>query len=88
MTQEQLKRASVLQREIELLQNTNEELEAGISFLKTESVNYNKQNITIRSTGGYAIGTIDCRELINFLIQQRVKNETKIEEKEEEFKKI
>jgi len=70
------------------LQNTNEELEAGINFLKTESINYNKQNITIRSTSGYTIGTIDCRELINFLIQQRVKNETKIEEKEEEFKKI
>ena len=34
------------------------------------------------------IGTIDYGDLVNFLVQQRLKNETKIQEMQEEFEKV
>lgn len=91
MTQEQFIKASKLQTDINVLKDRNEQLKKIINLLK-ENINkgYTRPDIRIEinDTWTPTKGTIDCHELINFLIQQKVKNETKIEKMQEEFEKI
>ena len=91
MTQEQFIKASKLQTDINVLKDRNEQLKKIINLLK-ENINkgYTRPDIRIEinDTWTPTKGTIDCHELINFLIQQRLKNETKIEKMQEEFEKI
>lgn len=91
MTQEQFNEALRLSKEIKFLRDKNEQLGKIVNLLK-ENVNkgYNRPDIRIEINDTWTPikGTIDCHELINFLIQQKVKNETKIEKMQEEFEKI
>lgn len=87
MTQEQFDRANELQNKIKYLKDKNNAFERVIDRLKGTQM----QDIQIRLNDAWVatpIGTIDYGDLLNFLIQQRVKNETKIEEMEEEFDNI
>lgn len=87
MTQEQFDRANRLQGKIKYLKDKNNAFERVIDRLKGTEM----QDIQIRLNDAWVatpIGTIDYGDLLNFLIQQRVKNETKIEEMEEEFEEI
>ena len=87
MTQEQFDRANHLQNEIKHLKDKNNAFERVIDRLKGTQM----QDIQIRLNDAWVatpIGTIDYGELINFLIQQKVKNEIKIEKIQEEFEKI
>lgn len=88
MTQEQFDRANKLQNKIKYLKDKNNAFERVIDRLRE---NTQMQDIQFRLNDAWVatpIGTIDYGDLVNFLIQQRVKNETKIEEMEEEFKGI
>lgn len=91
MIQEQFNKASKLRTDINVLKDRNEQLEKIINLLK-ENINkgYTRPDIRIEINDTWipTKGTIDSYDLLNFLIQQRVKNETKIEEMEEEFEKI
>ena len=91
MTQEQFNEALRLSKEIKFLRDKNEQLGKIVNLLK-ENVNkgYNQPDIRIEINDTWipTKGTIDCHELINFLIQQKVKNEIKIEKIQEEFEKI
>lgn len=91
MTQEQFIKASKLQTDINVLKDRNEQLKKIINLLiENANKGYNRPDIRIEinDTWTPTKGTIDCHDLVNFLIQQRVKNETKIEKIQEEFEKI
>lgn len=88
MTQEQFIEATNLQKEIKLLKEKNDKLQDIINRLKE----YNSYpDIQIKLNDAWVatpIGTVDYCDLVNFIIQQRLKNETKIEKMQEEFEKI
>ena len=88
MTQEQFDKASKLQNKIKYLKDKNNAFEKVINRLKE---NTQMQDIQFRLNDAWVatpIGTIDYGDLVNFLVQQRVKNETKIEKMQEEFEGI
>ena len=91
MTQEQFDTAFKLHNEIKILKDRNEELKKIINLLK-ENGNKGYINPDIRillnDSWNPIKGTIDYYDLFNFLVQQRVKNETKIEKMQEEFETI
>lgn len=87
MTQEQFDRANKLQNKIKYLKDKNNAFERVIDRLKGTQM----QDIQIRLNDAWVatpIGTIDYGDLVNFLVQQRLKNETKIEEMQKEFEEI
>lgn len=87
MTQEQFDRANRLQDKIKHLKNKNDAFERVIDRLKGTQM----QDIQIRLNDAWVatpIGTIDYGDLVNFLVQQRLKNETKIQEIQKEFEEI
>lgn len=94
MTQEQFIKATNLQKEIKLLKGKNDELQDMINRLKEYNSypdNHQVQNIQIKLNDAWVatpIGTVDYGDLVNFIIQQRLKNETKIEKMQEEFEKV
>lgn len=91
MTQEQFIKASKLQTEIKEKKNRNEELEKIINLLKENSKKgYLKPDIRIQlnDTWNPIKGIVDYHDLINFLIQQRIKNEDYIKEMVEAFDNI
>lgn len=91
MTQEQFIKASKLQTDINVLKDRNEQLKKIINLLK-ENINkgYTRPDIRIEinDTWTPTKGTIDSYDLVNFLVQQRLKNETKIQEIQKEFEEI
>ena len=87
MTQEQFDRANKLQNKIKYLEDKNNAFERVIDRLKGTQM----QDIQFRLNDAWVatpIGTIDYGDLVNFLVQQRLKNETKIQEMQKEFKEI
>ena len=87
MTQEQFDRANQLQNKIKYLKDKNNAFERVIDRLKGTQM----QDIQIRLNDAWVatpIGTIDYGDLVNFLVQQRLKNETKIQETQKEFEEI
>ena len=87
MTQEQFDKANRLQDKIKYLKNKNDAFESVINRLKGTQM----QDIQFRLNDAWVatpIGTIDYSDLVNFLVQQKLKNETKIEEMQKEFEKI
>lgn len=92
MTQEQFIKACKLQKEIELLQQKNSRLERMTEELKENNIHTNIQNIEIQLLNNTYVstttGSVDYGDLINFLVQQRLKNETKIQEIQKEFEEI
>lgn len=91
MTQEQFIKASKLQTDINVLKDRNEQLKKIINLLK-ENINkgYTRPDIRIEinDTWTPTKGTIDYGDLVNFLVQQKLKNETKIQEIQKEFEEI
>ena len=87
MTQEQFNKANKLQNKIKYLEDKNNAFERVIDRLKGTQM----QDIQFRLNDAWVatpIGTIDYGDLVNFLVQQRLKNETKIQEIREEFDNI
>lgn len=87
MTQEQFDRANKLQNKIKYLKDKNDAFERVIDRLKGTQM----QDIQFRLNDAWVatpIGTIDYGDLVNFLVQQRLKNETKIQEIQKEFEEI
>ena len=87
MTQEQFDRANYLQNKIKYLKDKNNAFEKVIDRLKGTQM----QDIQFRLNDAWVatpIGTIDYGDLVNFLVQQRLKIETKIEETQKEFEEI
>lgn len=87
MTQEQFDRANQLQNKIKYLEDKNNAFERVIDRLKGTQM----QDIQFRLNDAWVatpIGTIDYGDLVNFLVQQRLKNETKIQEIQKEFEEI
>ena len=88
MTQEQFDKANKLQNKIKYLEDKNDAFEKVIDRLKKGT---QMQDIQFRLNDAWVatpIGTIDYDDLVNFLVQQRLKNETKIEEMQKEFEEI
>lgn len=91
MTQEQFSEAYKLQTEIKEKKNRNEELEKIISLLKENNKKgYTKPDIRIQlnDTWNPIKGIVDYGDLLNFLVQQRIKNNEKINSLKEEFDNI
>lgn len=87
MTQEQFDRANYLQNKIKHLKDKNNAFDRVIDRLKGTQM----QDIQIRLNDAWVatpIGTIDYGDLVNFLVQQRLKNETKIQEMQKQFEEI
>lgn len=87
MTQEQFDRANQLQNKIKYLKDKNNAFERVIDRLKGTQM----QDIQFRLNDAWVatpIGTIDYGDLVNFLVQQRLKNETKIQKIQKEFEEI
>lgn len=87
MTQEQFDRANKLQNKIKYLKDKNDAFEKVIDRLRGTQM----QDIQFRLNDAWVatpIGTIDYGDLVNFLVQQRLKNETKIQEIQKEFEEI
>lgn len=87
MTQEQFDKANKLQNKIKYLKDKNNAFERVIDRLKGTQM----QDIQFRLNDAWVatpIGTIDYGDLVNFLVQQRLKNETKIQEIQKEFEEI
>lgn len=87
MTQKQFDRANELQNKIKYLKDKNNAFERVIDRLKGTQM----QDIQFRLNDAWVatpIGTIDYGDLVNFLVQQRIKNETKIQEIQKEFEEI
>ncbi len=87
MTQEQFDKANKLQNKVKYLKDKNNGFERVIDRLKGTQM----QDIQFRLNDAWVatpIGTIDYGDLVNFLVQQRLKNETKIEEMQKKFEKI
>ena len=88
MTQEQFDKANELQNKIKYLEDKNDAFEKVIDRLKKGT---QMQDIQFRLNDAWVatpIGTVDYCDLVNFIIQQRLKNETKIKKMQEEFEKI
>lgn len=91
MTQEQFEKAFELQTKIENFKNRNEELEKIINLLNENgNKGYTKPDIRILLNDSWSPtkGTIDYHDLLNFLNQQKNKNNKKIEKMQEEFDNI
>lgn len=91
MTQEQFDKANRLQDKIKHLKVKNDAFEKMIDRLRDAQRYTQMQDIQFRLNDAWVatpIGTIDYGDLVNFLVQQRVKNEIKIEKMEEEFEEI
>lgn len=87
MTQEQFDKANELQKKIKYLKDKNNAFEKVIDRLKGTQM----QDIQFRLNDAWVatpIGTIDYGDLVNFLVQQRLKIETKIQEIQKEFEEI
>lgn len=87
MTQEQFDRANKLQNKIKYLKDKNDAFEKVIDRLKGTQM----QDIQFRLNDAWVatpIGTINYDDLFIFLIQQKIKNETKIHEIQKEFGEI
>lgn len=87
MTQGQFDKANELQNKIKYLKDKNNAFERVIDRLKGTQM----QDIQFRLNDAWVatpIGTIDYGDLVNFLVQQRLKNETKIQEIQKEFENI
>lgn len=87
MTQEQFDEANRLQNKIKHLKDKNNAFERVIDRLRGTQM----QDIQFRLNDAWVatpIGTIDYGDLFNFLVQQRLKNETKIQEIQKEFEEI
>lgn len=87
MTQGQFDKANELQNKIKYLKDKNNAFEKVINRLKGTQM----QDIQFRLNDAWVatpIGTIDYGDLVNFLVQQRLKNETKIQEIQKEFEEI
>ena len=87
MTQEQFDRANHLQNKIKHLKDKNNAFGRVIDRLKGTQM----QDIQFRLNDAWVatpIGTIDYGDLVNFLVQQKLKNETKIQEIQKEFENI
>lgn len=87
MTQKQFDRANELQNKIKYLKDKNNAFERVINRLKGTQM----QDIQFRLNDAWVatpIGTIDYGDLVNFLVQQKLKNETKIQEIQKEFEEI
>lgn len=87
MTQEQFDKANKLQNKIKYLEDKNNAFKRVIDRLKGTQM----QDIQFRLNDAWVatpIGTIDYGDLVNFLVQQRLKNEEKIDNLKEEFENI
>lgn len=87
MTQGQFDKANELQNKIKYLKDKNNAFKRVIDRLKGTQM----QDIQFRLNDAWVatpIGTIDYGDLVNFLVQQRLKNEIKIQEIQKEFKNI
>ena len=87
MTQEQFDKANELQNKIKYLKDKNNAFERVIDRLKGSQM----QDIQFRLNDAWVatpIGTINYDDLFIFLIQQKIKNETKIHEIQKEFGEI
>lgn len=87
MTQKQFDRANKLQNKIKYLEDKNNAFKRVIDRLKGTQM----QDIQFRLNDAWVatpIGTIDYGDLVNFLVQQKLKNETKIQEIQKEFEEI
>lgn len=91
MTQEQFEKAFELQTKIENFKNRNEELGKIINLLNENgNKGYTKPDIRILLNDSWSPtkGTIDYHDLLNFLNQQKNKNNKKIGKMQEEFNNI
>lgn len=91
MTQEQFEKAFELQTKIENFKNRNEELKKIINLLNENgNKGYTRPDIRILLNDSWSPtkGTIDYHDLLNFLNQQKNKNNKKIEKMQEEFDNI
>ena len=90
MTQEQFDKAYKLHKEIDFLQKQNDQLQDVIDRLK-ESKKDDIGDIKIQLNDRWVntpTASIDFNSLFTFLVQQRIKNEEKIEVKIKEFNNI
>lgn len=91
MTQEQFSEACKLQKEIKSLQQNIEQLQKIINELKEGNEYRDIQDIKIQLNGTWvsiSVENIDYGDLFNFLVQQRLKKEEKIDNLKEEFENI
>lgn len=91
MTQEQFSEACKLQKEIELLQQNIKQLQKMINELKEGNEYRDIQDIKIQLNSTWVatgVGSIGYGDLFNFLVQQRLKNEEKIDNLKEKFNDI
>ena len=90
MTKEQFDKAYKLYKEIDFLQKQNNQLQDVINRLK-ESKKDDIKDIKIQLNDRWVntpTASIDYNSLFGFLVQQRIKNEEKIEVKTKEFNNI
>lgn len=90
MTEEQFDKAYKLHKEIDFLQKQNNQLQDVINRLK-ESKKDDIKDIKIQLNDRWVntpTASIDYNSLFEFLVQQRIKNEEKIEVKTKEFNNI
>lgn len=90
MTEEQFDKAYKLHKEIDFLQKQNNKLQDVINRLK-ESKKDDIKDIKIQLNDQWVntpTASIDYNNLFAFLVQQRIKNEEKIEVKTKEFNNI
>lgn len=90
MTEEQFDKAYKLHKEIDFLQKQNNQLQDVINRLK-ESKKDDIKDIKIQLNDRWVntpTASIDYNSLFAFLVQQRIKNEEKIQVKTKEFNNI
>lgn len=90
MTEEQFDKAYKLHKEIDFLQKQNNQLQDVINRLK-ESKKDDIKDIKIQLNDRWVntpTASIDYNSLFAFLVQQRIKNEEKIQAKTKEFNNI
>lgn len=91
MTQEQYDKVYKIQKEIDSLQRNCNQLQKMIGELKENNKYRNIQDIKIQLNGTWvsiSVENIDYGDLFNFLVQQRLKKEEKIDILKEEFENI
>ena len=91
MTQEQYDKVYKIQKEIDSLQRNCNQLQKMIDELKKNNKYRNIQDIKIQLNGTWvsiSVENIDYGDLFNFLVQQRLKKEEKIDNLKEEFENI
>ena len=91
MTQEQYDKVYKIQKEIDSLQRNCNQLQKMIGELKENNKYRNIQDIKIQLNGTWvsiSVENIDYGDLFNFLVQQRLKKEEKIDNLKEEFENI